>query len=183
MIDRFFMIRCFLLFLAVFLAGCSSLGYIEPTSGEVARLRIVNATNDQVIVFGYETIDCKGETRWMTLLNGYLVNSTPKSLGMPMWGFHKNGAKEIYVSTAKPLRLMLKGYNGNQTCAVPVNLKLGEKDYELAFSYEKMDGCLVDFYKIRKNENGFVRELNSQFSNHVSEKNGNCMKPFKQLRW
>jgi hypothetical protein len=45
----------------------------------------------------------QNETEWMRLRDGYLTNSQPKKLGMPLWNYHENAAKEVYVEANKKL--------------------------------------------------------------------------------
>jgi hypothetical protein len=140
----------------LFSIGCSTIRYTEPTTGPAARVRFAADTKSVTVVWGYKTENCENEEEWMRLRNGPLVNSSPKTLGMPLWNHHKNSAKEFYVSTERPLILMFKGSETiveiirvwTYLCAVPIIYQLQEKDYEVSFNWHKKQwksGTLFNF--------------------------------------
>jgi hypothetical protein len=174
----------------LFSIGCSTIRYTEPATGPKARVRFVTDTESVTVVWGYKTENCENEEEWMRLRNGPLINSSPKKLGIPLWNYHENSAKEFYVSTERPLILMFKGSETvvkisevrTYFCAVPIIYKLQEKNYEVSFNLHKKQ-CTVDVFEIVKTESGaFEKRLLKTFDNEVRFNNADCMKAFKKLR-
>ena len=181
-------ITCIVSFFFLLTIGCSTIKYTvpEPTQGPKARVRFAVDTESVTVVWGYKTENCEKEEEWMRLRNGPLVNSSPKTLGIPLWNHHKNAAKEFYVSTERPLILMFKGSEteGVTTyfCAVPIICQLEDKDYEVSFNWHKKQ-CTVDVFEIVKTANeAYEKRLLKTFDNKVRFNNADCMKAFKKLR-
>jgi hypothetical protein len=177
-------------FFFLFTIGCSSIRYTEPTTGPTARVRFAVDTESVTVVWGYKTENCENEEEWMRLRNGPLVNSSPKTLGMPLWNYHKNAAKEFYVSTERPLIVIFKGSETSfeirgvvtYLCAVPIIYQFEDKDYEVSFNWHKKQ-CTVDVFEIVKTESGaHEKRLLKAFDNKVRFNNADCMKAFKKLR-
>jgi hypothetical protein len=52
----------------------------------------------------YDDTHCTtNENEWMRFRDGFLLISTPKVLGMPLWRYHTNAAKEVFVEANKLL--------------------------------------------------------------------------------
>jgi hypothetical protein len=109
---------------------------------------------------------------------------------MPLWNYHRNAAKEFYVSTERPLIVIFKGSETSfeirgvvtYLCAVPIIYQLDDKDYEVSFNWHKKK-CTVDVFEIVKTESGaHEKRLLKAFDNKVRFNNADCMKAFKKLR-
>jgi hypothetical protein len=180
-------------FFFLFMFGCSTIRYTEPTTGPRARVRFAVDTEEITVVWGYETEDCEKEEEWMRLRNGTLLNSSPKTLGMPLWHYHENAAKEFYFSTERPLIVMFKGSEAVPNaysitgydiyaCAVPIIYQLEEKDYEASFKWHRQN-CMVFLFEIVKSESGnYEKKLLKTFGKKALFNNEGCMKAFKKLR-
>jgi hypothetical protein len=90
--------------ISVVVTGCQSLRYEEPMAGPRARVRFVAETKSPTVLRMYDDTHCTlNETEWMCLRNGFVFGSEPKVLGLPLWSYHKNAAKEVFVEANKPL--------------------------------------------------------------------------------
>ena len=133
-------------FFVLALSACNTLSYTEPTSGERARVRFATTSSSITVLFSYDDAQCQAnEQEMMRLRDGFLINASPKRVGMPLWEFNDNAAKEVYVSASRPFNAMIKaqtqkgaGYNGTYlyqewtSCAVPFSIALQpDHDYEL----------------------------------------------------
>lgn len=182
------------------LSACSTISYTEPTEGERARVRfaIVEGAKElpldsaNATVYGYSSSECDNEQEWMRLFHGFLVNSSPKRLGIELWDFHENGAKEFYVSTDKPLHLLIMGgmgsYDGvrqsTHMCGVLVNETLDpDMDYELIFSQTTRTRCQVEFNKIVEQGDTFIRQNIVTHFNNGEPVPEQCLRSFGKLRW
>ncbi len=106
---------------SVALGACASVNYTEPQDGDRARVRFavgqslsraggtVALYDENAIVYGFTDANCADGSHWMTLLDGYLVRPDPRRMGMPLWDYQQNAAKEFYVSTATDLNVMFVG--------------------------------------------------------------------------
>ena len=73
-------------------------------AGSRARVRFVAETKDVTVLRMYNDTHCTtNETEWMRFRDGFVLRSTPKVLGMPLWRYHKNAAKEVFVEANKLL--------------------------------------------------------------------------------
>lgn len=96
--------------ISVVVTGCQSLRYEEPMAGPRARVRFVAETKSITVLRMYDDTDCTvNETEWMRLYDGFVLRSEPKVLGMPLWRYHKNAAKEVFVEANKPLHGLFTG--------------------------------------------------------------------------
>ena len=174
------------------LYGCASLTYVEPTSGDRARVRFVTDTSFPIILRVYDRPDCSGnEYEWMRLRNGYVVNSSPKRLGMPLWNYHENAAKEVYVAVGKPLTGIFFGYEQLSAlgvkhfyeCGVYFNVEFQNyKDYEVSFEWKRTE-CFVTVSEIQAQPSGTYSFLTvAKFDSKVTSANRSCLKLFKRLR-
>ena len=128
------------------LAGCiSMLTYKEPSSGPRARVRFVTSTELGTVLRSYADAQCsQGGEEMMRLRRGPLLPSAPTRLGMPLWAYHDNAAKEVYVSVATTFHGMFQSagrtspLGGRQRCGIPFSIELGTgKDYEFYFDFER----------------------------------------------
>ena len=156
----------------LYMVGCSAVKHNDATTGSRARVRFVAELENYTVVYGYQTENCINEEEWMVLRNGHYPLSPEKRLGIPLWHYHKNAAKEFYVSTERPLIVMFKSYvhiGGGYIfgyvidtvswfiCDAPVIYQLEEKDYEVRFNWpSSLTGCSADVFKIVKS--GFSPE-------------------------
>jgi len=103
-------LRYFIALFALAAVGCQTLAYKEPLSGDRARVRLASQAPFVVVVRAYDDANCKtNEQEWMRLRSDYLVNSSPKRLGLPLWHFHDNGAKEVFFDTAHSFHALIIG--------------------------------------------------------------------------
>ncbi|CZF81822.1 hypothetical protein GCE9029_02849 [Grimontia celer] len=80
-------------------SGCSTISYEEPTEGPLAKVRFSTDFESIVHVSGYKNLNCEGESEWMRLRNGFLLNSSPKTLNIPLSDdLHENSFKEFCFS-------------------------------------------------------------------------------------
>ena len=129
------------------LAGCiSMLPYKEPSSGPRARVRFVTSTEMVIVLRSYADAQCsQGGEEMMRLRRGIIIfGATPKQLGMPLWAYHDNAAKEVYVSVATPFHGMFQAagrtsaLGGRKRCGIPFAIELGTgRDYEFYFDFER----------------------------------------------
>lgn len=169
--------------------ACSTINYTEPQTGDLSRVRFASYESKPVVIRAYETKDCKGEREWMTLRNGTLINSNPKSLGIPLGNFNKNAFKEFNVQVGSEKVIMFVGSSavGNSvfTCGVPLSLSFLEKnkDYELLFQMG-LNSCFVVSSEIIKEPSGqFKKNKIKAYSNKNQEGFGEeCIKQFHKFR-
>lgn len=168
--------------------GCSTINYTEPQSGDLSRVRFVTNETDVVVVRAYETTECGGESEWMRLRNGALINSSPKSLGMPLQNGSRNAFKEFYTSSNTEKIVMFVGASqrGNKvfSCGVPLNLKFLEKDKDYELFYQLgFNSCSVVASEIKKSFSGeFFKEKLNTYSNSKEGLGEACMTLFKKQR-
>lgn len=126
----------------------------------------------------------------MALLDGYLVNSDPRSLGIPLSNYHRNAAKEFYVSTAQPMNIMFVGdmasFNGvSQTttyCPVMISAPLTPGvDYEFVYVANGARSCIVQMSEIMAGPNGAAqRNVIRTFDNGFDEVSPGCIDFFNR---
>jgi hypothetical protein len=174
--------------LVLSLLGCSSLTYEEPQTGSRARVRFVTDTESPSVLRVYDGADCSGtEHEWMRLRVGVLLRGSSKRLGMPLWSYHDNAAKEVYVSTNSPLTAIFWGTEsaGNYfyQCGVPFTASFQEdKDYEVKYRWDRSQ-CIVTLSEIvKKSANEYVAQEVAQFNNKVTNKSSGCYKQFTRFR-
>ena len=171
-----------------FLTGCASISYVEPTDGPTARVRFVTATTGVTVIRGYSDNSCnEGETEWMRLLDGYVVNSSPKSLGLPLADYHVNAFKEFYFPTDRVTHGM---FFGNQTigntlyeCGVPFSYEFIEnEDYEVKLNWH-IRTCTASVSRFVNESGAWVLVEEVKFNNQVNDENRECLVKFKKTRW
>jgi hypothetical protein len=167
--------------------GCASIVYVEPTQGDRARVRFATSTTAVTVLRSYDDRACStNEQEWMRLRNGYLVSSSPKRLGIPLWAHHENAAKEVHVNATKPQTLMFFGSETVGTtiysCGVPLTYKFEKnRDYEVDYVM-KAPSCQATIYEISSKEGGGVRTALSTFTNRTSPETATCLDQFKKTR-
>lgn len=145
----------------LFLAACASSlpPYVEPQEGNLARIRLaipqengLSLNSPSTTVRGYQSEDCKGHYDWTVLANYYLVGRGTRKLGLPLWEYNDNGAREYYVATDRPIIVTFEGRTGDfvrgspkgQTCVILVNRTLEpDRDYELVYEHQSATKCIV----------------------------------------
>lgn len=172
---------------SVWVTGCASLSYQEPLQGPRARVRFVTTSVSPTVLTTYEDTSCtKNETEWMRLRVGSLAlmrNST-KKLGIPLWDYHDNAAKEVFVNVTKELNGMFLGaerLNDGWTfsCAVPFNFKFTENnDYEVKFRLIPGQ-CTATISQIIPNEGSWARKELKSFDDQVNDSTQGCLARFK----
>jgi hypothetical protein len=166
--------------------------HTDTTTESRARVRFVADLEDGAVVYGYESDNCEDEEKWMFLRNGPLLISPEKRLGIPLWHYHKNAAKEFYVSTELPLIVMFKSGKTYALsypveyfiCDVSIIYQLEEKDYEVRFNWPSYaTECSVDLFEIVKSDWGVhENRLLKTFDNKMSFDNTDCMRAFEKRR-
>jgi hypothetical protein len=192
----------------LYMVGCSSaVKLTDATTGSRARVRFVaeveNYTQNYTVVYGYQAENCKDEEKWMVLRKGHYPLSPKKRLGIPLWHYHKNAAKEFHVSTERPLIVMFKSYCYIHSislipvppiflsssarcfiCDVPIIYQLEEKDYEIKFIWPShRTGCSADIFEIVKFERGVRKKSHLKtFNNKMSFDYADCNSAFEKRR-
>jgi len=169
------------------LAGCSSLSYQEPVSGERARVRFATRTDNVVLVRGYDDASCSvNEQEWMRLRNGTFLNSSPKRMGMPLWRFHQNGAKELYVDATRPFHgLITSGESDSQyqfsisyRCGVALSFQFKPGlDYEVEYVYDR-HACKVSVSQITGPVRSETLTPLATFTNRADTQHAGCLRDF-----
>tara|TARA_R100000656_G_scaffold93055_2_gene67426 strand:+ start:1018 stop:1590 length:573 start_codon:yes stop_codon:yes gene_type:complete len=170
--------------------GCASINYIEPTTGEISRVRFVTNDTNRVTVNLYETADCKKDSIWMTLRNGPLIDPSPKSLNMPLSNYHKNSFKEFYVESNKERIIVIWGFSSldmsaSLRCGVPVNLSFlkPNRDYELFYEYGAY-GCSVSVSElVSSSESPPKKQSITVLKNAQNDVSSSCMAEFSREKF
>jgi hypothetical protein len=147
------------------MTGCASVTYEEPKSGPVvARVRFVSDMEEITVVRGYKSKECDDEHEMMRLRNGFVLNSDPRRLGIPLWNYHKNAAKEFFISAGIPQVYMFEAAQGTRyiyECGVVIQQTFDEdkdKDYEVNYKWN-IPNCNVKVYEIKKNTSGSAEKV------------------------
>ncbi|MGP1715862.1 MAG: hypothetical protein ACTS9Y_01670 [Methylophilus sp.] len=186
------MLNLFLILLTFALAGCQSLSYQEPTSGDRARVRFATNTESITVLYGYEDAACTiNEQEWIKLRTGVLVNSNPKSLGIPLNHHNKNAAKEVFVTTNKPLHFLFRGAvisrpigkDNIRYCGNAFSYQFEkDKDYEVFFDWdEQEDSCKTTISHIVANPETITLMQSSSAAD--LDKNLECYESLIKGRW
>lgn len=127
----------------------------------------------------------------MRLRVGPLLTSSPKRLGMPLWDFHENAAKEVYVRADKPMTAIFWGTETDKrygattyySCGVPFTAAFQkDKDYEVKLLWNRT-ACRVVFAEIKPdNIDSYHFKVLETFSNRATEKTQGCLKQFTRFR-
>jgi hypothetical protein len=177
--------KILLVITSLWLTGCASLTYQEPAQGPRARVRFV--TDSSAILRAYDDANCtQNEKEWMRLKNGFLFNSSPKTLMMPLQKYHKNAAKEVFVDASKPMHGMFFGAEqvGTTvyTCGVPFSFTFSENsDYEVKFEWSQ-NQCLAIVSQIVASGSDWTLKQVGEFNNRVTDSNRGCVDKFKMGR-
>lgn len=185
-------ILCIVLPVVMIVSGCSTVSYVEPKTGPVARVRFATDTPHITTIYEYSSKNCDGEKEMMRLRRGFLFNSDPRRLGMPLWTHHHNSAKEFFVTPDEPHLYMIKSENIYSTyprltkisCAVVISQEFeNSKDYEIEYKWNK-SRCYANIYKINKKENGepekfLLKKISNQLNDGFSK---TCLKVFKSTK-
>lgn len=173
------------------LTGCSSIQYVEPIEGPRTKVRFVATAPTPYLsttIRGYSDSSCsKGETEWMRLLNENLINSSPKSLGLPLANYHKDAYKELYFPTNIATHGMFFGHQtigGTQyKCGVPFSYKFSENEnYEVKLNWHVRE-CTASISKFVNESGTWKLEEMAKFTNKVNEHNKDCLTQFEKTRW
>ena len=184
-----------LVFTLLWLVGCATLRYQEPTQGPRARVRFVSTSSSPTVLRVYDDVNCtQNETEWMRLRVGALLTSTPKRLDMPLWSYHENSAKEVYVAADKQIygmffgsedRMVTMGTTTFKTiysCGTPFSFTFSANtDYEVKFQWSPYQ-CLVTISQIVRNGSDWSLKEVGRFDNQVNDSNRGCLTQFKKMR-
>lgn len=174
--------------LSTLIAGCSSTSHLELEMGDLSRVRFATNETDVVVVRAYESTECNGESEWMRLRKGELINSSPKSLGIPLQTYHKNGFKEFNVPAEKENIIMFVGATqmGSQvySCGVPLNIQFLERGKDYEFFYQMgFNACTVTVSEIQPSTSGEVtKNVLKIYQNDPEGFGKSCMELFKKQR-
>ncbi|AIK96553.1 hypothetical protein [Candidatus Odyssella acanthamoebae] len=175
--------------LALTIVGCTSVSYEEPKSGPVARVRFVTNRDGITVIRSYKSKKCDGGHEMMRISNGFDFNSSLRRLGIPLWDYHHNAAKELFIRANIPQVYMFQSaaQSGSYIykCGVFVQQKFEEgKDYELSYKLDN-NNCNLEVYEIKTNASGnpekvLLQKRDKQLLPDFSE---SCLVKFKQPRW
>jgi len=174
----------FLTFSLFFLHACSLLRYSEPTEGPRAKVRFVTNSTEIATLMTYSDTGCKeNEAEWMRLRDGYFVHGSLKTLGMPLWNYNKNSAKEVFVQSDKKLTFMFIGYeiqDGTRyDCGVPFTFSFSKNNnYEVKYLTDKKF-CQVSVSKLHNLDGQWMTRELARYSNKLNEATLGCMEAFK----
>ncbi|MGD8174132.1 hypothetical protein ACQEXU_21025 [Vibrio sp. TRT 21S02] len=182
------MFRKALIIVLMSISGCSTISYTEPTEGPLAKVRFSTDFKNVVVIWGYQDSNCTGESEWMRLRNGSLMNSSPKSLGIPLSeGLHENSYKEFLMSSNIEHVFMFKSIHVNgateYSCAVPVKMKFNKDEmYEVSYQHTDL-ACSAEVSRIHKTSEGNItRDAITVFSNYAYGFGEQCKEAFKKWR-
>jgi hypothetical protein len=167
--------------------GVPPLRYKEPEGGSRTRVRFVTNTEQPAVLRAYGADRCTGmEEEWMRLRVGYLINSVPKRLDMPLWHYQENAAKEVYVTAEAPLYFMFFGSGRagltTYSCAVPFSYQFDTGvDYEVSY-YWMPNQCSVEVSRLAKADDQWLTVHQAHFQSAVSDSNRECLRKFSKLR-
>lgn len=172
---------------AVALSGCNTLKYQEPVEGAKAKVRFVATSKEVSVLRSYTDANCsQGEVEWMRLREGPLLNSTPKTLDLPLNNYHKNAFKEVVVPADKEITAMFVGAQTSPaaiySCGVPFSYRFKDgKSYEVKFNWQTTS-CSVTLSEISNDSGTWLLKPLQVFNNQLNETNQGCMQQFKKTR-
>lgn len=177
----------FAIMASLFVTACSTLTYQEPTAGQRARVRFVTDSSSVSVLRTYGDENCStNEVEWLRLRNGPLLNSSPKRLGIPLWNYHDNAAKEVYVEADKQINGLFQG--GEPTgikvylCGTPFTYSFqAHSDYEVRFRWAPKE-CRVTIAQVVDTQKGLELQEVAAFSNQATEANKGCIAAFNMKR-
>jgi hypothetical protein len=171
----------------LWLAGCASVSYQEPTQGPRARVRFVTTSSQITVLRAYDDVNCaQNEAEWMRLRVGFLVNSSPKTLGIPLSNYHENSAKENYVEANKRIHAMFFGGETvgatTYSCGTPFSFSFSENsDYEVRFQWDP-NQCRVTISQLVRKEDSWSLAEVARFDNRANALNRGCLAQFRKTR-
>jgi len=122
----------------------------------------------------------------MRLRVGPLWVGKRKTLGIPLWNYNENAAKEVFVQANKPINGMFFGEERDilvvHLCAVPFFYSFAENDdYEVMFRWDRKH-CRVTVSRfVRDNDSWSLLEV-ARFDNRTNETNRGCLTQFHRAR-
>lgn len=134
------------------LSSCATLTYVEPTTGSRARVRFATTSASISVLRSFGDDHCTtGEQEMLRLRNGPLARPEPKRLGMPLWDFNDNAAKEVYMPAGKQLNFLFGVNTASgglavahfyfwtvRSTGIPFSVTFdGSKDYEIVLDEEQ----------------------------------------------
>lgn len=173
---------CRVLLLMLVGSGCSSITYKEPESGPKARVRFATDSESVTTVRSYSSTKCDNEQHMMGLRKGFLLNPNEKQLGIPLWDYHKNAAKEVFVTANIPQIYLFASnkeiyYMRNQyllNCGVFIKQQFeAGKDYEISYKWDN-NKCFAEISEIKLNSSGnyekvLLQKRGSELTNDFSK--------------
>jgi hypothetical protein len=182
----------FIVFVIALLTACTLLKYQEPTQGPRARVRFVTNTSEITVLRTYDDVNCTvNESEWMRLRDGPFFHGSPKTLGLPLWSYHRNAAKEVYVEANKQINGMFFGedvdhmvlYRALYQCGVPFYFSFKENtDYEVKFHWSRTQCTAAVSQFVRNGENWSLLEL-ARFDNQINDSNRGCLTQLRRWRF
>jgi hypothetical protein len=118
-----------------------------------------------------------------------MINSGEKRLGMPLWSYGPNQAKEIYIPTDKPtyalVALDIQRPMVVFSCGIPVRIAFQpDQDYELVIRFDdNRNSCTLEASHIVLHDGAYERVPFARFDNRVKPESAACMKAFEKVRW
>ena len=172
-----------LIFILLSTIACSTISYDEPTTGALSRVRFATDTEGVVVVNSYSNSACENEEEWMRIRKGFLVNSSPKSLNIPLANYHKNAFKEFYIDTKEHKLIIIKGTSqiGQKfySCGVPIKLDFLAEGVDFELLYNGFaNSCNVTVSKISNIENAYTKIKMQTYINDASKLSNECISVF-----
>ena len=165
----------------LFVSGCEAVRYAEPTGDNTSKVRFATKNSDVVTVYEYDNRECQNERLILGLKNGWLAKSEVKRKGIPLWDYHDNAAKELFVLAGIEHTYMFR-YSWQigdryERCAVPVHFTFEKgRDYELLHHL-----CFVTVYEIEDNNGKSEKSKLVQFSSKGENVTQGCYDEFTDL--
>ena len=166
------------------LTACSTSSYEAPHNEATARVRFTLQTSGVAKVRHYQDQYCNGGEEWLRLKDKATPNKEATRLGMPLWRYHNNSAKELAISSGSTHHFLFKGQKKVGfmaiNCAVPVTARFKkDRNYELRYS-SGMHTCHVELREINTSANGNITTTAIQrFKNSRGINSNNCFDNFK----
>jgi hypothetical protein len=187
-----FLLKLFCVPLVFLIAGCNTISYQEPATGELARVRFVTDSPATTMLWHYDNSSCSvNEQEWMRLFTHDLaIRKSPKRLGIPGWNYPESAGKEVYVDASKDHTFLFKSEitlvneSTLYSCGVPltINFESG-KDYEVYFKFgPNYKICSVDVSEVVGTSDVVFVPLKT-YTNRVEKENEGCLEQFKKGRW
>ncbi|ACK48094.1 hypothetical protein G3485_09650 [Shewanella baltica] len=169
-----------LLAIGTIISGCATT-YVEQSSGDLARVRFVAKNSGAPTAVNlYSEKNCENKIPVTSLL-GRSIELFPieKRLGIPLWDYSANAAKEFNMPANVEQNIMIIQNTGGLSsiaCGAYFQFTYEKNnDYEIIFDSQK---CTATIYKINGTVENAKRELINTYSSS-SNVSQSCITEFK----